>query len=300
MAHIIRAGVAIASNPTVQRAYVAAKEGWLLYDTNKAAYKVGVSKGKQWEKMMRRKYPRSKLFRRKRKFARTISRARAQTGKRVGFSTAKYHELVGAYTSAQYALYSVAPFPLTFLPGGTAINERERNIANIRGFKIAFSCFATQNLDQRMCFNYAIVSPKTEATITATDFFKAEGRNDSRNINFQSSLLPEPLDFENRPLSTDKFKVFMHKRFYINPRSWDEGAKAIGGSNLPTVRNRKIYVKINRQLAWETQEAETGLDDPIYFIFWASQVDGATDSALYGSRYTVTQRCSIVFRDPRN
>lgn len=196
-------------------------------------------------------------------------------GENVGSSNTKQ---VTAKVNTQMLGWTLYTQNLTFIARGTTLSERQRDVINLRGFKIdAMFRTITQTtgspLQSDIYFlNVAVIAPHERKDITEfpNEFFRARDSGDSRDTNFSSAL--GSIDLHTLPINTDRWTVLKHTRhkmptFQSNIPGWN--------------KHIEMYVPLNRQLTYSSSSAGT-CNTPVYFAYWVcrgfstSQVDAAT------------------------
>jgi len=167
------------------------------------------------------------------------------------------------------------------------IDERQRNILNLRGVKMCLEVHNTQ--DDPLYYNCAVIVPKLSPSVSATGFFRGNGAD--RDVTFGTSLTG--LQLHCLPINADKHYVLWHKRYKLNPIS-NTGYQAASGKSYMTI---KKYLKFKRQVRY-SDNADTLPEGGVpYFISWCSlygEASGAGVSALAEAKHFVT-----YFREPR-
>lgn len=182
---------------------------------------------------------------------------------------------------------------LTTIPQGTDIDERERRIANLRGFKI---CAEIANKSTTPLYvNVAVISTKqgTESSgIETTDFFRAAA-GASRARDFSTALNSNEMHC--LPINTDRYIVLRHKRY----RLIEEGGTTFTSNSGNSFLNLDWYVKINRQIRWDSSvgQPESGA---VYLVYWFDLFQSPTLSTPVVSGVSTTWRAVAIFRDPDN
>lgn len=216
--------------------------------------------------------------------------SKQQIGHRVGSSSAKTR--VEFNTDFQgLASRTLRIQGLTFLPKGDLINMRERNVVNVRGFKI---CLAVRNmLAQPVYFNCALVSVRNNTVVTGNNFFRAQGAE--RGTDFDNNLTG--LQFHCLALNRDKFNILKHKRYRLAPDINDSSNYQDNKGN--SYMNLDWYVKLKRQLRYTDDDANTPIDSPIYLVYWCDAWTATSGSLPIGNTINVQDRHIMYFKEPR-
>lgn len=220
-------------------------------------------------------------------------------GKPIGTSDCKIREVCNEL--ATEGTRTLRYCSLVEIPSGRDDTERERAVANLSGIKIAFS---VDNLKATtadiMYFNFAVIAPKdnnciapvTEGTDLAADFFNTQGGvRSQRNRDFNTTLTA--LEFRSLPINTDKYVVLRHRRIKLMPRT----NEAMGKYQ----RNLDMYIKMNRQMQWKTDEGEGDLRplNPVFAVWWGDFVNADDGTAGQANAFTRQIRVVNYFRDPK-
>jgi hypothetical protein len=180
---------------------------------------------------------------------------------------------------------------MTNIPEGNSINQRERQMVNMRGFKI---CIELRNIrDDPLYFNLAVIAPKgATATPVTPDFFR--GSTDDRAIDFGTALTSN--EFHCLPINTDKYVVLLHKRYRLGP---SPGATLYTNENSNNFLNIDRYVSLKRQLRWskDEQSAESGR---VYVVHWAAAFGASTGTLPAANSYSMSKRYISYWKEPKN
>lgn len=229
------------------------------------------------------------LYRRPRKKRTPASRARrGGVGERPGTSNAKRFESVNhdvAFKSTR-TLYSHV---LNDTPQGLALDERQRQIINLRGLKI---CMDVSNSNNRPThFNWAIVSPKNQSDTNLTSrFFRGNGT--TRSIDFGVNL--QSAEFSCNPINADKYVVLTHQRHLLGvPKNSNQDFADTRQSYLRVDR----YIKIGRQFRF----AGNGDNyDKLLLVYWFDGMLNAGGQLAIPQAVQMSLNCVSYFRDTRN
>lgn len=181
---------------------------------------------------------------------------------------------------------------LTNIDQGDGRNLRERGVINCRGFKICFQM--RNNLNQPLYFNVAILSPKNSGEVDESNFFRASGS--SRGSDFDNSKIA--LELHCLPINTDKFTILKHKRYRMNPDpvAQDNFASQTGRSYM----TQEWYIKLKRQLRYDSPDASGPTDGPVYFVYWADAWFSVDGSVAVPSAFQIQERHLVYWREPKN
>lgn len=220
--------------------------------------------------------------------------ARVRIGHPVGTSTSKYRQ------TAQRAIDIGDPlndrtlyaFDLTGIPQGEEPTQRERDLINLRGFKVCMEVVNTS--DAPLYFNFAIISPKTDVNLNPIEFFRSY--SDNRGTDFESPNISS-LDYHCRPINTDVFNILHHKRYVLTTKSnLEKGEVFAGNASIRVMR----YFPVRRQVRYRRQLEGDGdfCTTPIFFVFWAAIAGFGTETEPQFAFRTDT-RVVTYFREPK-
>lgn len=230
-----------------------------------------------------------KAYRGARKIASWYKKRKARTkiGERVGTSNAKrtvelQTNIINGDSRTLYTTH------LTSCNYGDDTNQRERNVVNFKGFKL---CMMHRNQTAvPIYFNMAVISRKggdMALTPNATDFFRAHNVNRSKDFNDNLTAM----EFHCSPINTDMYTVLKHKRYIMAPKNnssvnWQS---RVGQS----WRNVDWYVKLNRQLRFDTNADTVPQSGACWLVYWcdtleANSTSTAVSAALGSQFYLVT------------
>ena len=185
---------------------------------------------------------------------------------------------------------------VTTITKGSGIDNRERDIINCLGIKIQMVVANLRNWDP-VCFHYALVACKGFATPEGPDFLR--GYEDDRGLDFTPNNI-SGMDVLKSPINADKYTIFMHKRFWLRPRSDNPasaGAEDVWHStNKGGMRVLEEYVKINRQLRFND---EGTCETPMYLVWWAGSPFKVKTAAAVNDTIMMTRKVTVFFREPK-
>lgn len=230
--------------------------------------------------------------RRKTRKAKTPRLSSTSIGDNVGTANTKQ---VTAKINSQMLGWTLYNQNLTLITRGDSLSERQRDVINLRGFKIdAYFRTITQGSGAGLpsdlyWLNVAVVAPfQRGAADFPTDFFRARDNLDERESDFATTL--GSMDLHTLPINTDKWTVLKHKRYEMPTY----------GSQIPGWSQKiDMYIPLNRQVTyWDT--LSNSCNTPVYLLYWVcrgfqnSQVDAVVP-------FTDVQiRTTTFFRETTN
>lgn len=196
-------------------------------------------------------------------------------GENVGSANTKQ---VTAKVNTQMLGWTLYTQDMTFIERGTEISQRQRDVVNLRGFKIDMmfrtitQTTGTPLQSDIYFLNVAVIAPHERKPIAdfPVEFFRSRDTSDSRDTNFATTL--GSIDLHTLPINTDRWTVLKHQRHKM-PTFQSQ----IPGWN----KTIEMYVPLNRQLTYFGTGAGT-CNTPVYLAYWVcrgfstSQVDAAT------------------------
>lgn len=189
------------------------------------------------------------------------------------------------------------------------INERWREMINVRGFKMCMSVsgFSTGTLlndNKPLCLHMAILAMRNNVGNTPAqqqvnpvqiqDFFRGNGT--SRAINFQNTLSGQ--EFNCLAINADAYVILWRKK-YILGRIADP-AQCSRGHNMPATRFIKKYIKLNRQVRYDETTIDAASEGRIFLVYWLEQSQGAiSGSGAIASSAGIDMHIVTFFREPK-
>jgi len=178
----------------------------------------------------------------------------------------------------------------------TALNEingRQRRTIYAGGLKLCMEVL-NGNPSQPMYFNVAILNNKQGPGNLANDFFRNQGINANREIDFSSTLSSNELHC--LPINTDKFNVLWHKRYLLGPASTAENADYGGYDGMPSFQSINAYVPIKRNIRYNN--SGFAQDSDVCMVYWGAPFGGNSDEPPSGE-LQVGYRIIAYFREPK-
>lgn len=220
-------------------------------------------------------------------------RARRQIGEAPGHGNAK-REVVFEQSITNRDTRTLYSHPLTEIDQGTNINERERRLANIRGWKI---CMEVKNLRNIPLYvNIAILCPKAgtlSSGTSVTDFFRASQGPD-RAVDFDTNL--SGLEFHCLPINTDRYAILKHKRTRLVAMASGGDTVALNGYSYMNV---DWYIPLKRQIRYDGATGDKIEAGKTFLVYW---FDGFSTNAVTAAVVAAAQtsvRAVAYFRDPK-
>lgn len=248
--------------------------------------------------MAKRKYGGGSYWgtkRRRIKGKRAKIRARRKIGEPIGLSTAKYNLCVNYFGSLRDS-NTLHNDNINLLLRGDEINQRERNIINLRGWKIDMTIFNQTASPQIV--NVAILqNTNNDGGPQNSNFFKAEGDTTERAVDADSTI--SVLKWAHGIINRELYNVLMHKRFMIGPNAlfsdFDSGAV------MHSWKNFKRYVPLKRQISYDTAGNEPMSND-VHICWWTTLIKnqvtpGVSTPTVNAVLFNMQVR--QVFRDPK-
>lgn len=181
---------------------------------------------------------------------------------------------------------------ITMPSEGTGANQRERNVMILTGLKFCLE-FSNNLNTANLYLNVALIQDRTDPTFRGdvpNDLFFRSTQGASRGQNF-------PLSFailnHCRPINTDKYRVFMHKRMFL-------GARGLTSQALPwqefhkSTRTVMRYLKFKKQLRFDSSNNTNG---QLRLVYWASPEKG-TGSVPINNAFNARGDICVYFKDP--
>ena len=222
-------------------------------------------------------------------------RARTRVGERVGTSNCRRVQNVAVDRSSNSTktFYSTALLGLAL---GDNIDQRPRDIANMRGIKLALKFENLVETDS-MHVNVAVITRKdcTSTTTTPlTEDFWRDPLGSSRGINW--STAHNALDMHTNMINTDRFLVHWHKRFTL-------GAPGSSDAMRPYYRIIEKYIPIKRQLRYDSSTTPGTVTQPIntnmWLVWYYSCCQDTIADTPQASAVATQQKGVMYFRDTR-
>lgn len=176
--------------------------------------------------------------------------------------------------------------------GAQEIDGRLRQQINITGFSI--DIMLRNRTNGWMLCNFAVVSPRNNNSDppSIAGFFR--DYTTSRDVDFSISLNSNQI--HTYPISTDKWRILMHKRVQIAPMDNNgAGGWDIGGSNFI---KRKYWVPLKRTIVYN-DDTDDSAESKVFLLLWFDSCeknagDISTTNALYGGVRTVTYFNEVI------
>lgn len=170
--------------------------------------------------------------------------------------------------------------------GDNEIDRRQRQVIHISGFTIDF--MMRNNRPVHLLLNVAIVSPRNNNNVTplVSGFFREY--TESRDVDFSIGLNCN--QFHTYPISTDRWRVLMHRRYKIGPQI--NYNSATGNNGIGNMVARKLWCPLNRAITYN-DDTVIESEAKVFLIYWCDEMGapGGSDKipqGAFGSFRTVT------------
>lgn len=233
--------------------------------------------------------------------------ARREIGNRVGVSNSKTVQTVNVNNELGVGTRKIEQVPLIKIARGTQINQRLRDLINLRGIKLEFSVINMKDIP--LVVNWAIVHPKSSITATnnttqefaTNEFFRGYGSTRTEQPNNSLS----GLQWTNASINTDQFAVLKRGRILLNPGRLQPEQPADAtlvywpekGSNY---RFKKLYQKIGRQITFDPAISNDIPTEQVNFVYWIDNPFSTTGQLPVAGAVALECRAVCYFRETRN
>lgn len=217
---------------------------------------------------------------------------RANVGQRVGEGTTK-RSVTDTKDQVTRETRAANIFDMTAITQGDAVNERERFIANVRGFKVQLYC--RNIINSPICFNYAILAGRSKNVISQNDLFRSiQGNIRAGGFDGRSGMQISWSD-----INTDEYVCLKHKRVFISeaePRADQPFNTQFSKSSW---WSKELYMPLKRQMRWASAES-TSCNEKVFLVYWVSKIDETegTDEQVEVAQISHTVTC--YFKEPKN
>lgn len=264
------------------------------------AFRMGYYAARAIQRGYRRYRKRSYGYRGVKRMASRTARARAS--KRQKFSSTNFGHRVGVDNAKRSGIILNTNLPQNnqvlyrdnaiVITKGTGLDDRERDLVNIRGVKLQ----AQYNNDTTLpvTCHIALIQPRKTQAVGTDDFFRGT-LGTRRGVDFTSFLTG--LEQNCMHINTDLYTVLFHKRFILGPAD-NATNTAISSTRHPTFKVFNRYVRINRQVRFAGDDT-TPIDGNLVWVRWYvrwNQTGGQASAATM----TVNERMTVLYRETRN
>jgi hypothetical protein len=214
-----------------------------------------------------------------RKKARLYKRARI--GFPVSYGTTKRTLVYNAsrFDTATRTLYSR---DLTWIEKtvDNAINARQRDLINLRGFKLDYSIVATGNIQIPVYIHFAVLSHSSNTSvptanqnnaIQTSNFFRGSGS--ARAIDFTNSLTS--LQFNSLSINQDIYSVLRRWTHRVEPIVTNVGTSGFRYTSKDTTKSGKKYISVRRQVRYDDPDFnDVATSGRMFLVWWCDAVSG--------------------------
>lgn len=190
---------------------------------------------------------------------------------------------------------SLTQYEITDIPAGPQINERERLILNLRGFKIKMYFQATA--DVPVVINWAILAGRGKNIISKEDIHRTVGTTRSGALDVTSAGFLNAF----ADINVDEYVVFKHKRFVLSESVVSD---TLGPFNTEQVRSswkmKEFYWPLKRQMRFENQNTSSCVEK-IFLVAWVS--DPSEAGSVNNQPRTLakwSQQVVAYYKEPKN
>lgn len=173
------------------------------------------------------------------------------------------------------------------------INTRQRDVINVRGFKIRMEVASATNGVRGWCFHWAVISPKDKQNLDTDDFFRNDG--DNRAVTFSTAL--SSLEMNTLHINTDRYTILKHRKFYLAPASSVSTTAQANTVNSWHYVNH--WIPLKRQLRFD-RESSTPESGSVYLVYWYDGANSLKGSNEIPGQVTVAVNNVVYFRETRN
>lgn len=173
------------------------------------------------------------------------------------------------------------------------LNRRVRDMVNISGIQLTMEVNNADAQIPQLC-NFAVIAPKQGASgVNASHFFRAMNQGAARSIDFSLALSSN--EMHTLPINSDRYLVFWHKRFMLNPRV---GGTEFSANSGKSYRIIKKYIKLRRQVRFDNVESQPE-SGQIWLVYWFDRFGAPQNGPVRNSVTEVSIRAVVYFREPK-
>lgn len=215
---------------------------------------------------------------------------RTNIGEPVGTGTSKRSVTLdqGPVNQDTRTLYS---YDITDIPPGSNIDQRERRIVNVRGFKICMEIKNTGSLP--LYVNVAVLSPKGgKGGVNATDFFRSSDTERGRNLD--PTLTSN--EYHCLPINSDNYTILKHKRMRLVAGAGGGDTVSLNGYSYT---NLNWWIPLKRQIRYESSGDSPDVGT-CYLVYWFDQFGTGSGVLPVTGIATTSRRVVAYFKEPKN
>lgn len=257
--------------------------------------------GSRYRSRYRYRRPRRSRYR-KRYYRRRLAK-RARIGMPVGYGTTKRNLVVNesALNRDSRELYS---HDLTWITKDTtnALNLRQRDIINLRGFKIDWAMRSGATTSFPLYMNFAILAHASNTSVpTSTrtqcivdeNFFR--GNSASRAIDFGTSL--ESIQMTRLNINQDIYSVLRRWRVRMDPVVNPTG---ITSRFVDITKAGKKYIPVRRQVRYDdATNGQVATSGRMFLVYWCDGVQGRPSGATgIAAALNIDLHVVVYFNEP--
>lgn len=269
----------------VRRTYIPLRYRY-AYQAGRTAYYLGSKYGPGAVRAGRKIY---RWYKKKKRFSRKY------IGENPGTSNSKRHcpWNTGPTSVSTRKLYQAE---LTVVPRNSSaidgINTRQRDVINVRGFKVRMEIMAATGGVRAWCFHWAVIAPKDGQDLNTDGFFRNDG--DNRAVEFSTQL--SSLEMNTLHINSDKYTILKHRKFYLA-----QATTTTNVSNSNTVNSWhyvNAWIPLARQLRFN-RESSTPVSGSVYLVYWFDGANSAKGSNEIPGQVLVSTNTVCYFRETR-
>ena len=222
------------------------------------------------------------------------ARARRQVAVPRNYSTAKTTESVNP-TASTILLNKLDVRSLITIEKGTEINQRTRDTCVISGIKLNL---AFKNLEEtRLFINWAVIHPKQGQVIDPNqpEFFR--DYTDVRAWDANSGA-KTGLSWSVAQINSDDYVILKRGKFMLVPSTGTSVNPAVSFNTKDSEKSISCWCKLGRSFTF-TNDVVPVPNDPIYFVCWAADPNGAAGTNIGLNGFTYRLRSIVYFREPK-
>lgn len=256
---------------------------------------------------VRYRYRRARRGRYRRRYKRAKYARRARIGMPIGYGTTK-RALVFNEAASSYNTRTLYSYDLTYIDRTSTLemDHRNRDIINLRGFKIDYAMLINTVATRPVMVHYAVLchigttsvpSSAQANPLSSTNFFRGSGS--SRAIDFSAATLSS-LQMNTLNINSDIYVVL--KRWTHRLEYTVSAATNISNNSKQTVKIGHKYIPVKRQVRYDDPtDGDVATTGRCFLVWWADYTNGiaaggtAVSGALSMDHHVVT-----YFREPSN
>lgn len=191
---------------------------------------------------------------------------------------------------------------ITDVAHGTDINDRERQLCYVSGWKIMLELWNKSEAVRYVNIAFIALKDGVGETPNGDEFFRSYENDRNRPFPTAPYVANDMNGFEMHctPINTDKYYVLKHLRIKMAPKDHEAGSTSQFAYNYQSnVWNKCLWIPLRRQIRYKNLSNSIPENARIFMTYWTTGASTNGQTAIQPDQLDFSHKIIMHFREPK-